>query len=401
MRDDNSMDFNDVAAVIDGLFGDAVDPRAVYDEISKMNPDPSAVHVNSAGKKKEKETPKWQKNVAFGTNAAGAVAGPAAIAMAVRSAKNREGGIPREGMKLISRSKKFPKTAARANKAAKFLATNKKAAIAAGSTGVALQGANWAGDAISAKSFAPKRDKDKVKKALDSIVAARRSGKISTETAIRLSSELVEKMDKTGFKEVNEHAEVLVDHPLLPKKAKIGLKAVNAANSAASNTKTKAKTTAAKAKAVKAVVQDDNIGKSAPSLTWTGEISKFDTDKRQVFGWCSITAIDGEPVVDLQGDYVPLEEIEKAAYTYVVDSRKGGDMHKRDGENPLHTSDLVESFVVTPEKLTKMGLPSDALPHGWWVGFKVNDDKQWEMVKNGERTGFSIHGAGRRIEKML
>jgi hypothetical protein len=138
---------------------------------------------------------------------------------------------------------------------------------------------------------------------------------------------------------------------------------------------------------------------AGPELTWTGEIAKMDTDKRQVFGWCTVTHLNGEEVIDLQGDYIPLEEIEKAAYSYVIDSRKGGDMHSRDGELPLHTSDMVESFVVTPEKLQKMGLRSDALPHGWWVGFKVNDDKQWDMVKNGERTGFSIHGSGKRVEK--
>jgi hypothetical protein len=134
---------------------------------------------------------------------------------------------------------------------------------------------------------------------------------------------------------------------------------------------------------------------------WTGEISKIDEEKRQVFGWCSLSEMNGEPVVDLQGDYVSINEIEKSAYGYVLTSRKGGDMHARDGEVPLHTSDLIESFVVTPEKLEKMGLPGNALPLGWWVGFKVNDDKQWEDVKVGKRAGFSIHGKGSRVEKVL
>jgi hypothetical protein len=136
-------------------------------------------------------------------------------------------------------------------------------------------------------------------------------------------------------------------------------------------------------------------------LTWSGEFSKVDTDKRQVFGWCSLTTVDGEPVVDRQGDYIPLDEVEKSAYNYVIHSRKGGDMHKRDGELPLHTSDLIESFVVTPEKLEKLGIDSNAVPHGWWVGFKINDDKQWEDVKKGDRAHFSIHGKGRRVEKSL
>lgn len=108
--------------------------------------------------------------------------------------------------------------------------------------------------------------------------------------------------------------------------------------------------------------------------------------------------MNGEEVVDRQGDYIPLTEVEKSAYNYVIHSRKGGDMHKRDGEVPLHTSDLIESFVVTPEKLEKLGLDENAIPHGWWVGFKVNDDQQWEDVKKGERAHFSIHGKGKRKE---
>lgn len=126
------------------------------------------------------------------------------------------------------------------------------------------------------------------------------------------------------------------------------------------------------------------------------EISKIDTDKRQVFGWASIVERDGEPVVDLQGDYISPEEIEKAAYSYVQKSRKGGDMHQRDGEGPRHVSDMIESFLVTPEKIEKLGLPADSLPTGWWVGFQVHDDDTWNLVKSGKRKMFSIHGKGRR-----
>ena len=135
------------------------------------------------------------------------------------------------------------------------------------------------------------------------------------------------------------------------------------------------------------------------SVTWTGAIAKVDADKRQVFGWASVSAINGEQVIDLQGDIVPIEETEKAAYRYVMESRKGGDMHRRvakAADEPLHTADLIESFVVTGEKLEKMGLAPNSLPHGWWVGFKVNDDEQWGLVKSGHRAGFSIHGAGVR-----
>lgn len=144
----------------------------------------------------------------------------------------------------------------------------------------------------------------------------------------------------------------------------------------------------------------DNTGAMGKSLTWTGRISKIDDEKRTVFGWCSLTKVDGEDVVDLQNDRIHIDEVEKSAYRYVLESRKGGDMHRRvsKGSEPFHTADLIESFVVTPEKLEQMGLRPDALPLGWWIGMKVNNEQQWADVKAGRRTGFSIHGTGSRTE---
>jgi len=137
--------------------------------------------------------------------------------------------------------------------------------------------------------------------------------------------------------------------------------------------------------------------KVSKSITWEGEISKVNADKRQVFGWASIVEMDGEPVVDLQGDYIDIDEIEKSAYDYVVKSRKGGEMHRRNGDAPVHVSDMIESLVVTPEKKAALGLPEDT-PTGWWVGYQINDDEAWNLVKSGKRTGFSIHGRGQRTQ---
>lgn len=146
-------------------------------------------------------------------------------------------------------------------------------------------------------------------------------------------------------------------------------------------------------------------GAVAKSYEIRGTISKVDTDKRQVFGWANLAIVDGQPVTDLQGDYVPLEEIEKSAYGYMLTSRVGGHQHQRvskfAGDVPMHTSDIIESFVVTPEKLVAMGLAPDALPWGWWLGHQVNDETVWQKVKSGELTGMSIHGSGVRSEAVV
>lgn len=132
-------------------------------------------------------------------------------------------------------------------------------------------------------------------------------------------------------------------------------------------------------------------------ITFTTDIAKMDEDERTVFGWASITEIDGSPVIDRQGDMIEIHELAKSAYDYVINGRTGGHQHRRTPTNePLKVSDMIESVVFTPEKIEKMGLPPDT-PQGWWVGYKVADDEIWKGIKDGEITGFSVHGKGRRV----
>lgn len=168
----------------------------------------------------------------------------------------------------------------------------------------------------------------------------------------------------------------------------IGLQAVNAGVDAAS---AKVLSNTAKEKKQK-VAKSENV-----DIAIRGEVSKMDTEQKQVFGWASVIEVGGEPVIDLQDDVMTIETIEKAAYNYVHGSRKGGRQHERQGEEPLHVSDMIESFVLTPEKKEKMGIP-DEVPTGWWVGFQIRDEDTWQQYKDGKLKDFSIHGSGRRVE---
>jgi hypothetical protein len=141
------------------------------------------------------------------------------------------------------------------------------------------------------------------------------------------------------------------------------------------------------------VIKDE----SGVEVVWTGEFSKADPEKRQAFGWASVVEIGGVPIVDIQGDDITPEDIEKAAYVYVEKSRVGGTQHERDElDQPVQAGHLIESFVSTPEKIEKMGLPAD-FPVGWWVGFQYGDNETWQDIKSGRKTGFSIHGRGKRM----
>jgi hypothetical protein len=124
-----------------------------------------------------------------------------------------------------------------------------------------------------------------------------------------------------------------------------------------------------------------------------GTIVKIDQEKQLVFGWASVIKDTNDKILlDRQEDFIESEdELEKAAYDYVLKSRDGGEMHIRKG-----VSTMVESVVLSKEKQLALGIPAGTVPIGWWIGFKVNDDRVWNEVKKGGYSGFSVHGTGKR-----
>lgn len=119
-----------------------------------------------------------------------------------------------------------------------------------------------------------------------------------------------------------------------------------------------------------------------------GKITKLDDENRLAFGWFSVANDkDGNKIVDSQDDVIPIEELEKAAYKFVLNSRVGGEMHETIG-----VARLVESMVFTKAKLEMLGLPEGSLPEGWFGGFYIEDDDVWQKVKQYEYPAFSIGG---------
>lgn len=120
------------------------------------------------------------------------------------------------------------------------------------------------------------------------------------------------------------------------------------------------------------------------------DIVKVDgDDKQQVFGWASISSIGGEDVVDKQDDIIPEDELERAAYDYVLYHRQQGDMHERMG-----VGRVIESMMFTKEKQGLLGIDLDLV--GWWIGFKVDDPGVWKRIKAGDLPEFSIGGKATR-----
>lgn len=143
------------------------------------------------------------------------------------------------------------------------------------------------------------------------------------------------------------------------------------------------------------LIEKSNLGEE-PDKVIKGQfkIMKSDDEKMLAFGWASVSMrVDGELIEDWQKDIVEPEELEKAAYEYVLLYREGGEMHERGG-----AAVLIESVVFTEEKMQAMGIPAGTLPVGWWIGFKVLDEEVWEKVKDGTYPMFSIEGEAERME---
>jgi hypothetical protein len=134
--------------------------------------------------------------------------------------------------------------------------------------------------------------------------------------------------------------------------------------------------------------------------TVQAEIISKDATRRQVWGYAKISKVDGELVADSENDVVDTEELEKAAFDFVQNSRAAKVTHGKDSQaGDGQVAELIESIVVTPEKLEAIGVPAEvakAVPEGWFLGFQVKDDDTWARVESGELGAFSIGGSAVR-----
>lgn len=135
-------------------------------------------------------------------------------------------------------------------------------------------------------------------------------------------------------------------------------------------------------------------------LSFPLEITKRDDERRMVFGFAKFSEDPenrGYLLIDKQDDVITPEDLEDSAYEYVLHSRDSGEMHVSKG-----SATLVESVVITPEKLEAWGLKGDSVPIAWWTGYHVHEVEKgqpdpFDKIKKGEYTAFSVEGLAARV----
>jgi hypothetical protein len=419
------------AQLCETLYGDVLDPDAVWEQVHKAAPDQVDVHAQRSAR--------IRRNVERGSNAVGITAGSLGLAGALkddRLDRRHNPSVGRVGRALHATGKKMPRVLSRLSSG------RVQAGLATGA--VATQVANLGGDALIAGTLSEKKkptSKADVAKFKvpgvggDIRLMAGNVQQLWNPELAHGSGISVPKAARGGPRAAA--AREAAPKPAAPKpkpfqsQTRAGVKAgrkyragqVEQASDKAKHQAigmdvgTALGTTTGKVALGGAGVVGANkmrsprgtggaydpymgYAKREADVVFRGEFSKFDDAKMQAFGWASVVEKDGSPIVDKQGDYITIEDLEDAGYAYVHKSRVGGDMHRRDGEGPAHVSDMIESMIFTPEKIEKMGLPQ-GFPQGWWVGYQIHDPATWEEVRKRGRTGFSIHGKGLRKDHDL
>jgi len=116
-------------------------------------------------------------------------------------------------------------------------------------------------------------------------------------------------------------------------------------------------------------------------------IIKTDDEQRIVWGWASVATENGEPVFDVHGDHIPMEELTKASVDFMRNYRVGKREHY--GEQ---TSEVIAMLPLSKSLADALGIETSR--EGLIVGFKVYDDKTWTDIKSGDLPAFSIGGRG-------
>jgi len=118
------------------------------------------------------------------------------------------------------------------------------------------------------------------------------------------------------------------------------------------------------------------------------KLLKIDTVQQVVF------AVVLEPdTVDLQGDIISAEEIEKACWKYNTESRVVGFRHQKELDAVILESSIVRGEGYYFDKSVTANGESAYVKVGSWVAaIKINDSEIWDGIMRGEYRSFSVGG---------
>lgn len=121
--------------------------------------------------------------------------------------------------------------------------------------------------------------------------------------------------------------------------------------------------------------------KTTVDKTMFVDICKIDTTRHTLLGIALVPE-----VVDLQGDIMSADVIEKAAHDFLMWSRETRIQHIEGYVEGLH---VVESYIAP----STFSIDTRKIKKGTWlVKMLVTNENLWALIKQDKLTGFSIGG---------
>jgi len=114
---------------------------------------------------------------------------------------------------------------------------------------------------------------------------------------------------------------------------------------------------------------------------------------KQTYGYVLIPNLP-----DFQGDVMSDTEVVKACHSYMKNLAKN--LQQGQGTSEEHSyfdgvGYVIESVIDTDGSIAKAH-GAEEHPGGWWIGLQVENDEIWKSIEEGEITGYSIGGSGKR-----
>lgn len=122
----------------------------------------------------------------------------------------------------------------------------------------------------------------------------------------------------------------------------------------------------------------------------TVQIESSAPDGSLVRGWANVTSIEGNPVVDFEGDIIPIEILRDAVHRFIASERISLVTH-----NGKKVGEIVESVIIDDYFANAVGMSDKR--RGWWVGMAVYDETVKADVVKGKLRAFSIGGKALRV----
>ena len=126
----------------------------------------------------------------------------------------------------------------------------------------------------------------------------------------------------------------------------------------------------------------------SPRLPIAIDVQKRKLEHGIVIGWAYPTKLkDGTVIVDSHGHAIRDEDLELPVYEYVANNGIGDVMHDYG-----HQMVCIESCIVTDEKRKLWAEGDEPLPMktGWWLGYRIIDEKTLTEARLGHYPMFSI-----------